>query len=78
MARKSFPSSKVLGKNSMKKSKESYNKEDLIHIENAKKIVNDWEEYEKVRGKLIRKRTQLLRRYWENIKGVRKERIIHC
>ncbi|MGG0201574.1 TnsD family Tn7-like transposition protein [Bacillus anthracis] len=47
--------SKVLGKNSMKKSKESYNKEDLIHIENAKKIVNDWEEYEKVRGKLIRK-----------------------
>ncbi|HEI9576051.1 TPA: TniQ family protein [Bacillus cereus] len=46
---------KVLGKHSKKKSVESYNREDLILIEEAKKIVDNWDEYEKNRGKLIRK-----------------------
>lgn len=75
----SYLPSKVLDKNPMKKSKESYNKEDLIRIENAKKIVNGWEKYEKVKGKLIRKTystvTKILGEYKRCSK---KKRIVHC
>lgn len=46
---------KDLGKNSKKRSIDSYHHQDLMFTEEAKRVVNDWAKYEKIRGKLIRK-----------------------
>ncbi|MCU4770905.1 TnsD family Tn7-like transposition protein [Bacillus toyonensis] len=47
--------SSVSGKNMSKKSVEDYHKEDLAYVEEAKKVIHEWEKYEEIRGKLIRK-----------------------
>ncbi|MCU5299136.1 MULTISPECIES: TnsD family Tn7-like transposition protein [Bacillus] len=46
---------KDVGKNSKKRSIDSYHYQDLMFTEEAKRVVNDWAKYEKIRGKLIRK-----------------------
>ncbi|MFF2884700.1 TnsD family Tn7-like transposition protein [Bacillus toyonensis] len=47
--------SPVSGKNLNKESVGDYHAEDLAYVEEDKKVVHNWEKYEEIRGKLIRK-----------------------